>query len=51
MFFHNFDYEESRDIHGYNTRRNKDIRKSKSRTNWGQWTTIIGQYTLKSRCV
>ena len=40
MFLHNFDYKESRDIHGDNTRRNKDIRKSKSKTYWGQWTTI-----------
>ena len=40
MFLHNFDYKESRGIHGYNTRRNKDIRNSKSRINWGQWTTI-----------
>ena len=40
MFLHNFDNKESRDIHGYNTRRNKDIRKFKSSTNWGQWSTI-----------
>ena len=40
MFLHNFDNKESRDIHGYNTRRNKDIRKFKSSTYWGQWSTI-----------
>ena len=40
MSLHNFDCKESRNIHGYNTRHNKNIRKSKSRTNWGQWTTI-----------
>ena len=40
MFLHKFDYRQSKYFHNYNTRHNKDICKSKSRTNWGKWTTI-----------
>ena len=40
MFLHKFDYRQSKDFHNYNARHNKEIRKSKSRTNWGQRTKI-----------